>query len=79
MGYRTFTKKIFEAVKFTRPPLNLVTSRDSPLLSHLFLVSPEIMDAIIGNDSIKYIWIYLVGPLAGGALAALAYKFLNDD
>ena len=42
-------------------------------------VGPEIMDAIIGNDSIKYIWIYLVGPLVGGALAAANYKFLNDN
>jgi aquaporin Z len=38
-----------------------------------------LMDAIKGGSSIGNIWIYIVGPLAGGALAAFVFKMMNPD
>jgi aquaporin Z len=35
------------------------------------------MDLIRGGSSAQYIWIYIVGPLAGGAIAAYLYKMMN--
>jgi len=40
---------------------------------------PILIDMIMGGGSIGNIWIYLVGPFAGAALAALAFKFINPD
>jgi aquaporin Z len=41
---------------------------------------PILVDTIIGHgDSIKYIWIYLVGPFTGGAVAGLVFNYLNPD
>lgn len=37
------------------------------------------MDAIKGGSSLGYIWIYIVGPLAGGALGAFIFKMMNPD
>ena len=37
------------------------------------------MDAIQGGNSLSNIWIYIVGPLAGGALAAFIFKMMNPD
>ena len=31
------------------------------------------------NGSLSFYWVFLVGPLAGGALAALVYKFLAKE
>ncbi|MEE9169852.1 MAG: aquaporin [bacterium] len=42
-------------------------------------VGPMIMDAINGGGAISSILIYLIGPLAGGALAARIYLYLNPD
>lgn len=33
-----------------------------------------IADAVTGGSSIEHIWLYLVGPFAGGALAALVFR-----
>lgn len=33
-----------------------------------------IVDAIQGGKSLGHVWLYIVGPLAGGALAAVVYK-----
>ena len=39
---------------------------------------PAIVSLISGNsDAIKSLWVFIVGPLAGAALAALLYKFLE--
>ena len=39
---------------------------------------PAIVALISGNsDAIKSLWVFIVGPLAGAALAALLYKFLE--
>jgi aquaporin Z len=37
------------------------------------------MDAIKGGSSLGNIWIYIVGPLAGGAFAALVFKVMNPE
>ncbi len=33
-----------------------------------------VFDLLAGGNSLAYIWFYLVGPLAGGALAALVFR-----
>ena len=39
---------------------------------------PAIVALISGNsDAIKSLWVFIVGPLVGAALAALLYKFLE--
>lgn len=35
---------------------------------------PILVDALLGDGSFGSLWLYLVGPFAGGALAALAYR-----
>ncbi len=44
-------------------------------------VGPILMDVIVGGGPIGNIWIYLVAPLAGGAVAAFVFKIQNpgDD
>ncbi|MFV1981396.1 MAG: MIP/aquaporin family protein [Rhodothermia bacterium] len=37
-------------------------------------LGPAIVDAVTGGSSISSVWIYLVGPFTGGALAAVVYK-----
>ena len=32
----------------------------------------------VGGDALKNVWVFIVAPLAGGALAALFYKFISD-
>jgi len=32
-----------------------------------------------GGDALKYVWVFLVAPLIGGALAAFAYKWLSAN
>ncbi|MBR6697222.1 MAG: aquaporin [Lachnospiraceae bacterium] len=40
-------------------------------------IGPAIVAAISGNaDPIKCVWVFIVGPLVGAALATLVYKFL---
>jgi glycerol uptake facilitator-like aquaporin len=34
---------------------------------------------MMGSGSMKYLWIYLVGPLAGAAAAGFFYKMANPD
>jgi aquaporin Z len=39
-----------------------------------------LIDTLIGgNDSLSHVWLYLVGPLAGSALAAVVFGFTNPD
>ena len=40
-------------------------------------VGPILMDAMAGGGPIGNLWIYLVGPLAGGAVAAFVFKLQN--
>ncbi len=38
---------------------------------------PALMDAIAGGSALAEYWIFLVGPMVGGILAALLWKLLN--
>ncbi len=40
-------------------------------------IGPILMDALAGGGPLSNLWIYLVGPLAGGAAAALVFKIQN--
>ncbi len=42
-------------------------------------IGPMLMDMIKGGLLIGNLWIYLVGCLAGGGLAAYGFKFLNAE
>jgi MIP family channel proteins len=33
---------------------------------------------IVGGDQLKSLWVFIVAPLVGGALAAFCYKFLSE-
>lgn len=37
-------------------------------------LGPAVFDLLAGGNSLAYIWFYIVGPLAGGALAALVFR-----
>jgi len=38
-------------------------------------VGPTAVNAILGNGTFEHVWIYLVAPFAGGALAAIVFRF----
>jgi aquaporin Z len=40
-------------------------------------IGPTLVSSMLGGGSCEYLWIYLAGPLAGGALAAVVYKITN--
>jgi aquaporin Z len=40
---------------------------------------PILMKAIAGGGSLGNLWIYLLGPLAGGAVAAVVFRIQNPD
>lgn len=41
---------------------------------------PAIVAAITGNSApLSSLWVFIVGPLIGGALAAIVYKYLEKD
>lgn len=42
-------------------------------------IGPILMHAIAGDGSFSNIWLYLVGPLLGGAVAALVFKIQSPD
>jgi aquaporin Z len=43
-------------------------------------IGPAIMAAITGNtEPIICVWVFIVGPLVGGALAALVWKYLSSE
>lgn len=43
-------------------------------------IGPAIAAAINGNsEPIKCLWVFIVGPLLGAALAAVVYKFLSSE
>jgi aquaporin Z len=43
-------------------------------------IGPTLIETFCGHGaSMKYLWLYLVGPLAGGAAAAIVYKMTNPD
>jgi MIP family channel proteins len=42
-------------------------------------LGPMITDTLAGGSSIQYILLYLIGPLGGGALAAIVYGIINPE
>ena len=43
-------------------------------------LGPATIMAIIGQtEAIKQVWVFIVAPLVGSALAAVTYKFLNKE
>ena len=40
-------------------------------------IGPIVMNAIAGGGSFSNLWLYLVGPLLGGAVAAMVFKIQN--
>lgn len=42
-------------------------------------IGPTIVNAIMGGGSYQYLWLYLVGPLLGGAAAALVFKLQGGE
>ena len=34
---------------------------------------------LLGGEALSQVWVFIVAPLVGAALAACAYKFLNED
>ena len=40
---------------------------------------PMVIDAFVSHGSLANLWLYLVGPLAGGALAALFFRAQNPE
>jgi aquaporin Z len=42
-------------------------------------IGPVLMDTIKGGESIKTLWIYIVGPFAGGILGSLTYMYVDSE
>ncbi len=43
-------------------------------------IGPILVDTILGaGKSMSHIWLYIVGPFAGAAVAAVVYKITNPD
>jgi aquaporin Z len=40
---------------------------------------PTIVNALLGGGRFNHLWIYIVGPLLGGAVAALVFKMQGGD
>ncbi|MGH1362855.1 MAG: MIP/aquaporin family protein [Calditrichia bacterium] len=40
---------------------------------------PSLFDLTQGGSSISGVWVYIIGPLLGGALAAILFKVFNPD
>jgi len=42
-------------------------------------IGPCLIDTLCGSGNMNNLWIYIVGPLAGGAVAGFFYKIANPD
>lgn len=42
-------------------------------------IGPILVNALAGGGSVGHIWLYLVGPLVGGAVAAFVFRVQNPD
>lgn len=40
---------------------------------------PALINALAGGSALEYIWVFLLAPLVGGALAAVVYRFLDPE
>jgi aquaporin Z len=41
-------------------------------------IGPTIVHALVGGGTWSHLWLYIVGPLVGGALAALVFGLQED-
>ena len=37
-------------------------------------IGPTLMHAVRGGGTMRHLWLYIVGPLVGGALAAVVFR-----
>ena len=42
-------------------------------------IGPILVDTFVGGSSLNTIWIYLVGPFVGSAVAAIVYTYMNPE
>jgi aquaporin Z len=42
-------------------------------------VGPALVDAALGGGTLRHVWLYLVGPLAGAAVAAALFRAQNPE
>lgn len=42
-------------------------------------IGPILIDTIMGGSSLNTIWIYIVGPFVGSAIAAIVYTYINPE
>lgn len=42
-------------------------------------IGPTIVDALLGSGTLGHLWLYLVGPLLGGILAALVFRIQEQE
>jgi len=42
-------------------------------------IGPTLISALLGHGGFSHLWLYLVGPLAGGVLGSLAYRVQNPE
>ncbi len=42
-------------------------------------IGPTLIDVFMGGGSMSHLWLYIVGPLAGGAVAALVFKVQESE
>jgi glycerol uptake facilitator-like aquaporin len=42
-------------------------------------LGPTILHAVLGGGTFQHLWLYLVGPLLGGVLAAMVYRWQDDE
>lgn len=40
---------------------------------------PALINALAGGDALSAVWVFLLAPLVGGALAAIVYGFLDSE
>ena len=40
---------------------------------------PALVNALAGGDALGCIWVFILAPLVGGALAAVVYRFLDSE
>ena len=40
---------------------------------------PILVDTLANGDAMQYLWLYLVGPFAGGSIAAWVFPLMNPD
>ena len=42
-------------------------------------VGPALIDTLMGHGTLANVWLYVVGPIAGGAIAALFFRAQNPE